>query len=89
MGPVRQEGKELAVPYENAPFGEGLYLSAMALDAKGSVKYYGAVTRLEAPAGEAVFAGLSPRTQVFLFPERRNGPKQTDYAGAPVPLREA
>lgn len=86
LGPVRQEGKELAVPYENAPFGEGLYLSAMALDQKGRMVCYGAVSRLESPAGEAVFAGLPPKTQVFLFPERRNGPKQTDYAGSPIPL---
>ena len=89
MGPVRQEGKELAVPYENAPCGEGLYLSAMALDAKGSVKYYGAVTRLEAPAGEAVLDCPRCKGEVLLFVERRNGAKRTDFAGAPVPLRKA
>ncbi|WP_297871257.1 hypothetical protein [uncultured Oscillibacter sp.] len=79
----------MTVPYKNAPWGQGLYLSAMALDAKGSVKYYGAVTRLEAPAGEAVLDCPLCKGEVLLFVERRNGAKRTDFAGAPVPLREA
>lgn len=91
LGPVRQEGKELAVPYENAPFGEGLYLSAMALDQKGRMVRYGAAAPLKTPAGEVFLdiSALPRRGQVFLFTEQRNGGKRTDYAGVPVPLREA